>query len=131
MRDALVAWLSPVDNMPLECDGLSRVVSTLLHRAGIEHRVRVGSLGIEGVGRISIHWWVELPDGTLVDYRARMWLGTDPRVPHGVFAPELHHRYAPDPDSSPDAPITLSATLFQLLSGRPLASYPRLQAHGH
>ncbi|HBP6379065.1 TPA: hypothetical protein L6A07_28240 [Pseudomonas aeruginosa] len=34
---------------------------------------------------IPIHFWIQLADGRVIDYRARMWLGDDAGVPHGVF----------------------------------------------
>ena len=33
---------------------------------------------------VSPHYWIEVGIYR-VDYRARMWLGTDPEIPHGVF----------------------------------------------
>lgn len=82
---SLHSWLRQFDRLPLECDGLSRVISTLLHREGIDHQLMAGSLTIVGVGRIGLHWWIELPEGAVVDFRARMWLGDDEAVPHGLF----------------------------------------------
>lgn len=57
----------------LECDGLTRVISTLMQRDGIHHQVCVGTLTISNVGMIPIHWWIVLSDGRICDYRARMW----------------------------------------------------------
>ena len=36
---------------------------------------------------IDPHFWIDLPDGSCIDYRARMWLGNE-GVPHGVFNPK-------------------------------------------
>ena len=78
------SWLNALDALRLECDGMTRVVSALLLRDGIAHTPMCGTLSVTGVGEIPLHHWIELDDGRLIDSRARMWLGGDPRVPHGV-----------------------------------------------
>lgn len=78
------SWLNPLDILRLECDGMTRVVSALLRRDGIAHAPMCGTLNVAGVGDIPYHHWIELADGRLIDLRARMWLGDDPRVPHGM-----------------------------------------------
>lgn len=75
--------LDELDAASVECDGMSRLVVTRLHRAGIEHIAFDGMLTVQG-RVISRHFWVEVGD-LVIDYRARMWLGDDPEVPHGVF----------------------------------------------
>lgn len=77
-------WLASLDALRVECDGMARVISTLLQRDGISHTPMAGRLAIEGVGQIVPHCWIELKDGRRIDLRARMWLGDDPRVPHGI-----------------------------------------------
>jgi hypothetical protein len=120
-------WLAPIDAFPLECDGLTRIVSTLLARDDVEHRVCVGSLDIQGVGLIPLHWWVELGDGRVIDYRARMWLGDGPQTPHGVFLPSAPQQYVSDSDTKPRGTIAeVSATVFHILAGVPLSTFPRL-----
>ena len=47
----------------------------------IEHEILFGCLG------------VVLADGSHCDIRARIWLGEDERIPHGVFQPMNHQRY--------------------------------------
>jgi len=86
-------WLGPLDAAPVECDGLSRVISALLLINGLEHTVRVGwlvdtqRLGTDPVSSPWLtecpHFWIELPSGHIVDFRARMWMGPDAQ--HGVF----------------------------------------------
>lgn len=44
--DVLAKWLAPLDQLPLECDGLSRVISALFVRESIAHRVLAGSVAI-------------------------------------------------------------------------------------
>lgn len=112
-------WLAQFDRLPLECDGLTRCISTLMQREGIEHRVLVGSLAIPGVGTIPHHWWIALPDDRLCDFRARMWLGDDPSVPHGLFIPEAHHAYLTADELQPEQ-VMLKTSLFAILAGEPM-----------
>lgn len=117
-------WLI-VDALPLECDGLTRIVSTLMQRDHVVHRVHVGHVEILGVGLIPHHWWIELTSGHLCDLRARMWLGSDDRVPHGIFEPQIHHRYVSQDELQPSS-IQLSPALFHALSSRPIEAFPVL-----
>lgn len=89
--------LAPYIDAPVECDGFVRIASTLLLRAGVQHRVMAGSVFFNGcrcrngcvplVANIPLHCWIELEDGTYIDYRARMWFGDKDCVAHGVFSP--------------------------------------------
>lgn len=75
-------------NCPLECDGLTRVLHTVLHREGIEHSCMVGSFTNTDRNKgAPLHFWIALPDGRFIDFRASMWLGDSPDIPHGVFDP--------------------------------------------
>jgi hypothetical protein len=85
IKNALTV-LDEFENCYLECDGLTTVISSLLTTAGIPHKVYVGRAACSGK-RISPHLWVELENGTIIDYRLRMWLGSHPEIPHGVFNP--------------------------------------------
>ncbi len=71
--ETLAERLAQVDALPLECDGLTRVISTLMQRDEIHHQVCVGTLTISNVGMIPIHWWIVLSDGRICNHRARMW----------------------------------------------------------
>jgi hypothetical protein len=117
----LEQWLAPFDRLPLECDGLTRCISTLMQRDGIDHQIVVGSLDIPGAGTIPHHWWIALPDGQVCDFRARMWLGDDPSVPHGVFIPEAHHGYKGD-ELAP-AMVRLKPVIFTVLAGEPMERF--------
>lgn len=69
----------------LECDGMTRLIAGMFQRAGIEHTFMIGSvLDTETGKRITPHFWIDLADGRKIDYRLRMWLGQDERIPHGV-----------------------------------------------
>lgn len=82
--------LSELDDCPLECDGLTRVISLILSMAGIEHEVFVGKVEMDGSSRsVQPHLWIMLSDNTMIDFRIRMWLGDHVEVPHGHFDPSL------------------------------------------
>ena len=61
------ALLSPYDCAAVECDGFTRIATTLLHENGYEHTVMVGTLSMYDE-TIPLHFWIELPDGCIVDY---------------------------------------------------------------
>lgn len=111
--------LEVLHGMPLECDGASQALSQMLLHAGIEHEVHIGSLTVEGSGRIPLHWWVVLADGAVCDIRARMWLGNAPSVPHGVFVPTAVQRYQTKTKRSPEK----SAILFSILTSQTLDQF--------
>lgn len=79
-------WLDKLDALPLECDGMSRVISHLLSTQNIEHEISVGSLACNN-GKIPLHYWITLNNGSILDLRARMWLGDKDGVPHGLINP--------------------------------------------
>jgi hypothetical protein len=83
----LWAEIVRMDSQPLECDGLTRVLVYLLSKEGVEHRAMQGTVWHnEKQEGIPMHYWIEL-DGGILDFRARMWLGNTPDVPHGFFNP--------------------------------------------
>jgi hypothetical protein len=79
------------DELSLECDGLVRVLTYVLTKNKIKHQVytgRVDCLDYCDSDSIPLHFWIELSDKRIVDYRLRMWLAEDPDdpvVPHGIF----------------------------------------------
>lgn len=109
--------LSEYDSCPLECDDLTRVLHSVLYRQGIEHTCFVGSITDTSKHKgFSPHFWIELPDSTVIDYRARMWLGNKPEVPHGIFSLNDYHHIAYKGDAVDLEP--LPQTLFDVLTGR-------------
>lgn len=105
---------SPYDGAPLECDGMTRVLHTVLMKNRMPHVPMVG--GVEWNGKkFTPHFWIDLPSGNVVDYRLRMWFG--PGAPHGVFDPRKEgviytgHRANMPP---------LPGFLFEVLTGRPI-----------
>lgn len=116
--NALAAWLQRLDTLPLECDGMTRVISILLTRDAVAHNVVVGRLTVADIGIIPYHWWIELTgqfDGWFVDYRARLWLGETAAVPHGVFRPLTGCHYCGEVQHSPTSPLLLP--IFGLITG--------------
>lgn len=84
----LAAALDPLDQLPLECDGMTCLTSALLARAGIAHTVGVGGIHHTPSGRnVAPHLWIDLADGYRVDYRVRMWFNNLLGVPHGIYVP--------------------------------------------
>lgn len=107
----LRSLLDSLDAAGVECDGMTRLVCTVLANAGIEHQAYVGSLQLDSGATIP-HLWVEVGD-VLIDYRARMWLGNTADVPHGVVLKgDLCISYSGQPIDVPP----LSAALFTILA---------------
>jgi hypothetical protein len=68
----------------LECDGTVRVLNYALTNAGIKHTVYTGMVINDAMKKtIPLHYWIELEDGRIVDYKCQMWLG--PTAPNGIF----------------------------------------------
>ena len=86
LQSQIKQLLDPYDYSQTECDGMTRICHTVLTENRIEHQPMAGSL-IRVDQEIDAHFWIDLPDGSRIDYRARMWLGNK-GVPHGVFNPE-------------------------------------------
>lgn len=116
------ASLAQFDKLHLECDGMTRCISTVMQRDGVEHRIRVGSLTVSDVGTIPYHMWIEMPDGQICDLRARMWLGEHAQVPHGLFMPAEHHKYSVQSEPTL-AQMRLSPVVFSILASMPMNSF--------
>jgi len=71
----------------LECDGLTNVLSFVLTLLGIEHKKRKGWITVSTLSEPTQipHFWIELVDGRIIDYKARSWMGEDKNIPHGIF----------------------------------------------
>ena len=76
LTDEIVALIKPYQNLPLECDGMTRVITYLLSRAGVPHKTMLGTISVKGMGEFTPHYWIELVDGSIVDYKSRMWFWT-------------------------------------------------------
>ncbi|WP_244913650.1 hypothetical protein [Vibrio casei] len=87
-HEELCLILSALDDLPLECDGISCSISLILTKAGIKHRCVVGYVSDLTSGNcVTPHVWIELIDGWIIDYRLRMWFGDEDEIPHGIFHP--------------------------------------------
>lgn len=126
----LQSWLDPLNTAHVECDGMSRVISALLARNQVEHTIMAGRLVDLGPNhcrpelptRSIQHFWIELPSGHLIDYRARMWMGTS--APHGVFLKgEGQFEYR---NRTPASLAPLSMRILSIMSGVKLDDYPPL-----
>ncbi len=84
----LDTYVGGLDGLRLECDGMCNVIGLWFDRAGVPFTAHRGILTEAAAGRrISTHIWIDLLDGRWLDLRARMWLGDQPHVPHGIFKP--------------------------------------------
>ncbi len=83
--ELLTQWDTP----GLECDGQTRVFTTVLQEQSIPHTCMAGTLTHTATNEcVPLHFWIELPDGFTADYRARLWLGESDEIPHGIFKKE-------------------------------------------
>lgn len=131
--ERIQAWLDPLDSLPVECDGLTRVITALLTLNGVEHRVMGGHLTDvsplndkdASLGPLTgyLHWWVELPSGHLIDYRARMWMGESAQ--HGVFIKDPSHfdYLNKEPANMGSYPIHILSCIVE----RDLSRHPKLK----
>ncbi len=85
--DKLSNLLEPYANQThLECDGLSRILHSLLENEGIKHTVFVGAVcHYPSQRKIPVHFWIDLDSGLRIDYRLQMWLGVSADIPNGIF----------------------------------------------
>jgi hypothetical protein len=125
-HSAIARWLHPLDSLPLECDGMTHVIAVILNRTGISYTVFKGvlhdtSLPLTDSRACIVHFWIGLPDGAVVDYRARMWFGLD--APHGVFTPSVGSRYQYKA-AVPQSNFTLPISLVSAIAGTDLSNFP-------
>lgn len=88
LKDMVEKLVAPYVDLPLECDGMTRVVSYLLTADGIPHDVYLGGITVPGKGTFAPHFWIVLRNEDIVDFRSRMWFDNDPTIPQGVFTPD-------------------------------------------
>jgi hypothetical protein len=122
--DDLNHWLKQFEALRLECDGMTRVISTLLQREDIEHEICIGRLDVAGVGAIPMHYWICFPDGQICDLRARMWLRDSPEAPHGLFMPSAHQTYTESLRHLPQWAL-LDSFVFMIVAEKPIDAFAR------
>jgi hypothetical protein len=125
-HSAIERWLHPLENLSLECDGMSRVIAALLNRASIEYTVFMGvlvdtSLPATDKSATVLHCWITLSDGAIVDYRARMWFGDD--APNGVFHPSDFSRFKYS-KAVPQGNFSLPINLLSAMAETDLSAFP-------
>lgn len=100
-------------DLPLECDGLTRVLSYILTRNNIQHKTCIGYIS-DKLGNRNIHYWIKLQNGNFIDYRAKMWLNNKLNIPNGVFDPKDY------PDviykCKKEGNLNVNKSLFQILT---------------
>lgn len=111
----------PYEFYPLECDGLTRVLHTLLSQEGILTRIYSGKAIYLPTGeQTPPHLWLEVDteEGRFrVDYRVRLWLqqGQDQQdIPYGVFHRRSFTQVLYEGEEMPLLP--LDALHFRLLT---------------
>lgn len=128
----IATWLEmAVSGLPVECDGMTRIISALLGRASVAHQVITGKLIDKGgdqplAVREVLHHWITLADGSIIDVRARMWFGAS--APHGVFFPDqaAPFEYRGAPVAQPRA---VSLSTLSLMAETDLADLPSPPVH--
>ena len=89
-----------LDDLPMDCNGITDLFSHILERYGTEH-LRMSGMAINEATRERVfpHCWIELPSGTVMDIRLRKWLGDDDEIPHGIVPKggAITYRGAVDP----------------------------------
>jgi hypothetical protein len=111
-KEMIKQLLDPYDDSQTECDGMTRICHTVLTQHGIDHQPFFGTLRRHNQ-QIETHFWIDLPSGERIDYRAKMWVkGED--IPHGVFNPQDFPNiiYTGEPLELE----VLSPTLFEILT---------------
>ncbi|WP_343177139.1 hypothetical protein [Pseudomonas sp. 4810-S13] len=130
----LQGWLEPLSDIAqVECDGMTRVVSHLLSKNGIEHIVAGGLLvDLKRIDDTAVsnhelcgvsHWWIELGYSYVVDFRARMWLG--PEAQHGVFVPCARFEYRTERRGMFSS---LTEPVLELMAGVKVSDWPSFDA---
>jgi len=107
--------LEPYVDLPLECDGMTRVISYILKMEKIPHKVFIGTLVVKGQGEFSPHFWIRLGTGEIIDYRSRMWFGGDMDIPQGIFKEDGKAGMVSYDGREIDLPV--SKAVFSILTG--------------
>jgi hypothetical protein len=111
-RDRLESLVKHLEFAPVECDGMARLVATVLVQHNIQYQGMVGSIVPKGFDFSIPHFWVQVGD-LIIDYRAQIWLGNNDDVPHGVvFADKFEDIYS----GKPCLIEPLPAALFRIMT---------------
>lgn len=116
-------WLSQFDfkNAGLECDGMTRVISTALVAQDVEHSIIIGRLTNPKDGGTILHYWIKLNEKYIIDLAAKLWF---PHVAqNGLFIPkegELQY------EAREELPDLASDFIFNILTNRTVADFESL-----
>lgn len=86
--DTVEDQLIGLEDLELDCNGITDLLSVRLSREGIPHRRKIGrATRIHNQTHIFPHCWIELGNGSLVDLRLRKYFPymDEDRVPHGII----------------------------------------------
>ncbi|MDT8924829.1 hypothetical protein RBE51_18725 [Pseudomonas taiwanensis] len=108
---ALEDLVKHLEYAPVECDGMARLVATVLTHHNVAYQGMAGSITPRGCDYTIPHFWVQVGD-LVIDYRAQMWLGDGKDIPHGVV--KLSD-YAALYQGEPFQLDPLSATLYEIM----------------
>lgn len=75
--------LLPYINLPLECDGMCKVLSYVLYKNNITHEKCYGEIKNIKTNKSIYHEWI-LWDDHIIDYKAKLWFKGS-GVPNGIF----------------------------------------------
>lgn len=114
MIKEITKLLVPYDSSPTECDGMTRICSTILTKEGIKHQPMLGSV-VYKEKKIEPHFWINLANNYCIDYRLKMWFGKCNNIPHGIFKfkdfPQLKYQGIPVNCKSLSPEVLLILTL--------------------
>lgn len=85
-HDELEFVLLPLQDLIIDSDCMTFVISNALSEHGIFHQCRIGYAEDQlSCMTTSPHCWIELEQGWCIDLTLREWLGDEDDLPHGVF----------------------------------------------
>jgi hypothetical protein len=92
-HDELEFALLPLEDLRVDSDYMTFVISNALSEHDIFHQCRIG-YAEDRLSRMttSPHCWIEIEQGWCIDLRLRQWLGDEDDPPHGVFQPSDYPR---------------------------------------
>jgi len=73
--------LEKYGNLPLECDGFTRVFEYLLTQNNIDHQGYTGTIHV-GEKSMTPHYWIVCGE-SIIDFAIRIWFGND--LPNGII----------------------------------------------
>lgn len=103
--------LNPYDLPHLDSESATRVFAWLLKQKDEDFVIQLGTVELHGQ-QFWPHYWIEMENGLVVDYRACAHLPDDD-VPCGVFNPDDYDGVIYLPEKDPR--IVVTKTMFEML----------------